>query len=238
MTRVGTKTGKVIEDTALRNRTFVFRDRDHAGGALAEKLKGYEKSGAYVLAIPAGGVPIGLILSKRLKLHFDIIPVRKIHIPWNREAGFGAISWDGVVLFNEPLLQSLGLTEEEVSSCIEEEREDIVKRMRLFRGDKPFPDLRGKTVILVDDGMASGFSMFAAIESAKRGNAKGIVVAVPTGSENAVNLVKSHVDRLVCLNIRTGPVFAVADAYKAWRDLKEEDVTEMLKEKSTPNREL
>jgi len=223
--------GKVIEDAALRNRTFIFRDRTHAGELLAEKLKGYKKSGAYVLAIPAGGIPVGSILSKRLKLHFDIILVRKIHIPWNREASFGAISWDGIVLFNEPLLQSLNLTEEEISSCIKEEKEDIVKRMRLFRGNKPFPELRGKTVILVDDGMASGFSMLAAIESVKRRDVKEIVVAVPTASENAVNLVEPHVNKLVCLNIRSGPIFAVADAYKAWRDLREEDIMKILKGK-------
>ncbi len=221
--------GKVIEDIALRNRTFIFRDRAHAGEALAEKLKGYKSSGAWVLAIPAGGVPVGFILSKKLKLHFDIILVRKIHIPWNREAGFGAISWDGVALFNEPLLQSLDLTEGEVNRCIADEKENIIKRMRLFRGDKSFPDLRGKTVILVDDGMASGFSMLAAIESVKRRDVKEIVVAVPTGSENAVNLVEPHVDKLVCLNIRSGPIFAVADAYKAWRDLREEDIMAILK---------
>lgn len=230
MVRVDTKTEKVIEDIALRNCTFVFRDRDHAGEKLAEKLKGYKKSEAYVLAIPAGGVPVGFILSKRLRLHFDVILVRKIHIPWNREAGFGAISWDGVILFNEPLLRSLGLTEEEINSCIEEEKEDITKRMRLFRGDNPFPDLRDKTVILVDDGIASGFSMLAAIESVRRRDVKEIVVAVPTGSENAVSLVEPHVDKLVCLNIRTGPIFAVADAYKAWRDLKEDDIMKILKE--------
>jgi len=222
---------KVIEDIALRNRTFIFRDRAHAGEALVEKLKGYKSSGAWVLAIPAGGVPVGFILSKKLKLHFDIILVRKIHIPWNREAGFGAISWDGVVLFNEPLLQSLGLTEGEVNRCIADEKEDLIKRMRLFRGDKSFPDLRDKTVILVDDGMASGFSMLAAIESVKRRDVKEIVVAVPTGSENAVNLVEPHVDKLVCLNIRSGPIFAVADAYKAWRDLREEDTMAILKGK-------
>ncbi|UZE92650.1 MAG: phosphoribosyltransferase [Methanosarcinales archaeon] len=221
--------GKVIEDIALRNRTFIFRDRAHAGEALAEKLKGYKSTGAWILAIPAGGVPVGFIMSKKLKLHFDIILVRKIHIPWNREAGFGAISWDGVVLFNEPLLQSLDLTEEEINSCIEMEKEDIIKRMRLFRGDKSFLDLRGKTVILVDDGMASGFSILAAIESVKRRDVKEIVVAVPTGSKNAINLVEPHVDKLVCLNIRSGPIFAVADAYKAWRDLREEDIMAILK---------
>jgi len=222
---------KVIEDAALRNRTFIFRNRDHAGEALAEKLKGFKSSGAWILAIPAGGVPVGFIPSKRLKLHFDIILVRKIHIPWNMEAGFGAISWDGVVLFNEALLQSLGLTEEEVDRCIEMERADIARRMRLFRGDKPFPDLRGKTVILVDDGMASGFSMLAAVESVKRRDVKEIVVAIPTASENAVSLVEPHVDKLVCLNIRSGPIFAVADAYQAWRDLREEDIMMILKEK-------
>jgi predicted phosphoribosyltransferase len=220
---------KIIEDLALRNRIFVFEDRFHAGEALAEKLEDYKGYDAYVLAIPAGGVPVGFVLSKRLELPLDVILIRKIHIPWNPEAGFGAISWDGIIAFNEPLLRSLGLTKEEVDQCIKTEKDVIKRRLKLFRGDKPFPNLTGKTAILVDDGMASGFSMLVAAKSIRQRKPKEIIVAVPTASESAIKLVKPYVNKLTCLNIRSGPIFAVADAYKVWYDLEDEDVTAILK---------
>lgn len=220
--------GKISENPKLRDKMSVFKSRSHAGEALAEKLEKFGGSEAWVLAIPAGGVPVGVILSEKLGLRFDLILVRKIHIPWNPEAGFGALAWDGTVFYNEPLLRTLGLIEEEVERCVAAERAVIVERMRLFRGDRPFPELRGKTAILVDDGMASGFSMLAAAESVRRRNPREVVVAVPTGSEGAVQLVGPHADELICLNIRSGPTFAVADAYRAWHDLDEEDVVKIL----------
>lgn len=227
--------GKISEDPKLRDQVSVFRGRYHAGEVLAEKLEKFMGSEAWVLAIPAGGVPVGVILSEKLGLRFDLILVRKIHIPWNPEAGFGALAWDGSVFYNEPLLRTLGLTEEEVERCIEAERAAIVERMRLFRGDRPFPNLRGKTAILVDDGMASGFSMLAAVKSMRRRNPGEVVVAVPTGSEGAVQLVGPRADELICLNIRSGPTFAVADAYEAWHDLEDKDVVKILEQAQKPS---
>jgi len=223
------KMGELIEDSALRNRVYVFEDRFHAGERLAQMIKQYVTKDAYILAIPAGGVPVGYVLSDRLKLPLDVIVVRKIHIPWNQEAGFGAISWDGIILFNEPLLQSLDLTEEEIIRQIALEKEAINRRIKLFRGNAPFPDLTNRTVIITDDGLASGYTMLAAVKSIKKRGPKEIIVAVPTGSRSAIELLISHVDKLVCLNIRAGFSFAVADAYKSWYDLEEEDVTEILK---------
>jgi len=91
--------GEIIEEPGLRNKTSVFEDRYHAGNLLAEKIKDYTGKDAFILAIPAGGVPLAAVLSKRLNFPFDVLVVRKIHIPWSREAGFGAISWDGTILF-------------------------------------------------------------------------------------------------------------------------------------------
>ncbi|MEM3547119.1 MAG: phosphoribosyltransferase family protein [Candidatus Bathyarchaeia archaeon] len=220
---------KLIEETTFRERLYVFRDRYHAGELLAEKLREYKGTDAYVLAIPAGGVPVGYVISKRLGLPLDVIIVRKIHIPWNQEAGFGAVTFDGIVIFNEPLLRILGLTREEVDRCIEVEKEAIEKRLKFIRGDRPFPDVVNRTVILVDDGIASGYTMLSAVKSVMNRRPNKIVVATPTGSESAIELLKPWVDEIVCLNVRTGPVFAVADAYEIWYDITDEEVAKILK---------
>ncbi|MEM3104389.1 MAG: phosphoribosyltransferase family protein [Candidatus Bathyarchaeia archaeon] len=220
---------KLIEETTFRERLYVFRDRYHAGELLAEKLGEYRGTDAYVLAIPAGGVPVGYVISKRLGLPLDVIIVRKIHIPWNQEAGFGAVTFDGIVIFNEPLLRILGLTREEVDRCIEVEKEAIEKRLKFIRGDRPFPDVVNRIVILVDDGIASGYTMLSAVKSVMNRRPNKIVVATPTGSESAIELLKPWVDEIVCLNVRTGPVFAVADAYEIWYDITDEEVAKILK---------
>ena len=222
--------GIVIEESRLRDKRFVFEDRAHAGSLLAEKLREYRGTDTYILGIPAGGVPVAAVISERLQLPLDVLVVRKIHIPWNREAGFGAISWDGTTLFNEQLLQHLQLTQEEIEQCIEEEKEEIEKRVRLFRGLKPFPDLRNKTVIVVDDGLASGFTMLVALASLRKQQPKELVVAVPTASMHAIHLVREAADKVVCLNVRTGRMFAVADAYTHWYDLENAEVVELLRE--------
>jgi putative phosphoribosyl transferase len=220
----------LIDDPRLRNRTQVFEDRDHAGTLLAEKLAEYTGKDSVIFAIPAGGVPVAAVLSKRLQVPFDVLVVRKIHIPWNREAGFGAISWDGTIRFNEPLLALLGLTQHEIDRCIADERGEIERRVRLFRGQKPFPDISGKTAIVVDDGIASGFTMLVAILSLKKKAPTEIIIAVPTASMSALQMMSIEVDKIICLNIRAGRTFAVADAYKKWYDLENEDVVTILKE--------
>jgi len=126
-------------------------------------------------------------------------------------------------------VDTLGLSEEEIEHCIAEEMEAVKKRLKLFRGAKAFPDIKGKTVILIDDGLASGFTMLATIKSMKQREPKEIIVAIPTASSDALERVKPHADKIVCLNIRTGPIFAVADAYKLWYDLEDEEVIDILK---------
>jgi len=224
--------GKVIVNPELTNKVYVFRDRFHAGLVLAEMLRPrYEAAPkTMVLAIPAGGVPVGLVVSRELSLPFDLIIVRKIHFPDNPEAGFGALSLDGEVLLNEELVAYAGLSQEVIERQIEKEKKDLAERNRLFRGEKPFPDLHGQTVILVDDGLASGFTMLAAVRSVSNQGARKIVVAVPTASKRAVEMISAQVDELYCPNLRTGTFFAVADAYQNWYDLSREEVLRLLEE--------
>jgi putative phosphoribosyl transferase len=226
-------TAKIIEEPALRERVHVFRDRFQAGTLLADKLREYyREKNVIVLAIPAGGVPVGYMVAKELAVPLDVVVVRKAQIPWNTEAGFGAVTWDGETVLNEPLVEQLGLTREEIEESISKTKRNIQERLRKFRGDKPLPQLRDKVIIFVDDGLASGFTMLATARSARKRRPKKIVVAVPTASLGAVELLMSEVDEIVCLNIRSGLSFAVADAYENWYDLTDEEVLKILLEKN------
>jgi len=221
---------EIVEESIFRNRIHVFDDRFHAGELLAGKLKEYTgKKDTYVLAIPAGGVPVAFAVSKKLKIPLDLVVTRKLHVPWNREVGFGAISWNGTMFLNEPLIASLRLKREDIDRCVVEEKEVIRRRLKKFRGDTPFPDLKDKTAIIVDDGLASGFSMLTTLKTIEPMDANEIIIAVPTAPISAISLIRSYADKVVCLNIRSGPVFAVAEAYKVWYDLKDEDVMDVLK---------
>src|SRR5208283_3654044 len=223
-------TAQIIEEPAFRERLHVFRDRFQAGGLLAQKLGEYRgKENVIVLAVPAGGVPIGYVVAKELCVPMDVVIVRKIQIPWNTEAGFGAITWDGETVLNEPLVEQLNLTKEETAESISMTKKNIRERLRKFRQNKPMPQLRDKIIILVDDGLASGFTMLAAARSARKSMPKNVVVAVPTASLGAIELLLTEVDKIICLNIRSGPSFAVADAYENWYDLTNEEVLKILK---------
>ncbi|XHH07716.1 MAG: phosphoribosyltransferase [Candidatus Bathyarchaeia archaeon] len=220
---------KIIENLPYRDRVNVFQDRFEAGRLLAGELKMYVgNSNVIVLAIPAGGVPVGSTVAKLLNAKFDVVIVRKLQVPWNPEAGFGAVSWDGKVFLNPDLVEQLNLTKAEIDASILETNRNIEERLSKFRGDKPLPDLTSNIVILVDDGLASGYTMLAAAQFVKAKKPQKVVIAVPTASMGAIELLKPHVDEIFCLNIRSGAAFAVADAYVNWYDLTDEEVQDLL----------
>lgn len=225
---------KLIEDRSLRNKLHVYQDRIEAGRILASMLQAHKDSDAIALAIPSGGVPVGAEIARALGLSFDLLIVRKIQIPYNPEAGFGAVGPDGEPVFNEALLKSLMLTEKEIMEQVTKARESVRKRNELFRKNKSFPLLKGRVVIIVDDGLASGYTMLAGINYVKKGMPAKVIVAVPTASERAIRFLLPEVDELICPNVREGPVFAVADAYINWYDLSEEEVFKILKGFSFP----
>jgi len=220
--------GEIKEDKALRNRVSVFRDRTDAGRRLSEFLSDYKGSDSIVLAIPSGGVPVGKEMKDALSLDFDLLIVRKIQIPWNPEAGFGAINLDGYIIFNEELLRHLNLPEHVIDAQIEKTKEILKKREELFRKGKTFPLLKNKTAILVDDGLASGYTMIAAIEFVKKRNPSNVVVAVPTSAYRTAKRIAPFVDTLYCLNVREGFPYAVAEAYQNWYDLSDEEVLKII----------
>ena len=220
---------EVLENPRLHNRKYIFSDRHDAGKQLGALLRSIPSlQGSIVLAIPAGGVPIGKEVAMALGASLSLAIVRKIRIPGNTEAGFGAVTWDGQVLINEQLRSALGLSDAEVDLAIAQTRKNVRERIASFIGGRKFPLLTGKTVILTDDGLASGFTMLAAVKSVQIHHPSRIIVAVPTASASAVEQVSRNVDQLVCLNIRTGRQFAVADAYERWYDLDDREVLEEL----------
>jgi putative phosphoribosyl transferase len=221
--------GEIIDDPRLRDKNRVFTGRHDAGrklGAFIKTLPGIRDP--LVLAIPAGGVPVGKEVAVALGAPLSLAIVRKIRIPGSTEAGFGAVTWDGQVLINERLRASLGLSQPEVDLAIAETRNNVSERITRFTGGKGVPSPEGKTAILVDDGLASGFTMLAAVQSLRTHNPAIIIVAVPTASASSAELVARSADKLVCLNIRTTWRFAVADAYEQWYDLDDQEVLEEL----------
>jgi len=220
--------GQLFEDPALRNRTYIFKDRTDAGRLLGKRISPFVTPDSLVLAIPAGGIPVALEVARELKLPLDLMIVRKIQIPGNAEAGFGAVGPDGEVSFNEDLLSRLRLSKEEVEEQVERTRKGVEARVRKFRGGRPFPAVRGRTLILVDDGLASGFTMGEAVRFLRRRQAGKIIVAVPTAPRGTVDRLLPLVDEIHCLNVRARYPFAVAEAYQDWYDLSDAEALRLL----------
>jgi len=220
---------EIIEDRELQDRESVFADREEAGERLADLLAGYRGKDAIVLAIPSGGVPVGLAIADRLGLPFDLLIIRKIPVPGNTEAGFGALSLEGDLLLNELLVADLGLSPAEIERLAAPVRAELRARNTLFREDRPFPALAGRTVMLVDDGLASGSTMLAGVRLVLRRQPAETVIAVPTAPRRTVERLALEVGRIICPNIRSGPIFAVASAYRNWYDLSRQEVQELLR---------
>jgi len=223
----------IIERADLRERAHVFHDRPHAGGVLAEMLSAYSKTEAMVLAIPAGGVPVAAVIAERLNIPLEIAVVSKIILPWNTEAGYGAVAFDGTMRLNDDLVAHLGLTEEQIREGVDQTTQKVIRRVRRFRGDRPFPALAKHRAILVDDGLASGFTMLVAIEALRKAGARTICVAVPTGHWSALQRMAREVEAVYCANIRSGLSFAVADAYEHWTDVAEAEAVALYQNTSS-----
>jgi putative phosphoribosyl transferase len=217
--------GSIIDNPRLRDQRFVFSDRHDAGKKLGVLIKSRPlQQEPVVIAIPAGGVPVGVEIARILRVPIGLAIVRKIQVPGNPEAGFGAVTWDGHVLINEQLRAALGLSQGDVDTAIAATRRNIGERVVRYTTGRPFPDLKKKCVILTDDGLASGYTMLAAITSIRTMHPERIIVAIPTSSASSAERIAREVDEVICLNIRSGPRFAVAEAYRHWYDLDDREV--------------
>jgi predicted phosphoribosyltransferase len=208
----------------------IFENRQDAGKQLAKKLGKYSDQPVVVLAIPNGGVPVALEVAGALEADLDLIICRKIPIPLNPEAGFGAIADDGTIFLNEELVRRFDLSRQQIEFEASKVRVEIKRRSLLYRGDRPLVRVSGKVVILVDDGLASGFTMMAAVESVRHRRPREIVVAVPCASAIAVKQVERVAGKVVAATIGYMPRFAVADFYRHWYDLSDDEVIHCLRE--------
>ena len=218
--------------TALENQRHVFHDRVHAGEILAGMLTDYRSSNALVLAIPAGGVPVAAVISSQLDLQLDILPVSKILYPWTTESGFGAIAYDGTQWINDAAVQHYNLDADTVRKATRVAQDKVEHRIRNLRGDRPFPELTDRTVILVDDGIAAGSTVRAAILALRKQPTGMIIIATPTAHDTSLDEIATLVDLVYCANLRGGWSFSVAGAYRNWSDVSEEEVMEILQVKS------
>ena len=228
------KSPKIFNLPKLHNRVRVFRDRASAGKVLAGMLEEYRSSNAIVMGIPAGGIAVAVEISRELYLPLDIAVVSKITLPWNPEAGYGAVAFDGTVMLNEELLSRLNLSKQEIQTGIKETEQKVAKRVVMFREDRPLPDFK-RPIILVDDGLASGFTLRVAIKALRQTGATNIILAVPTGHLESAQMILEGVEAIYCPNLRSGFSFAVADAYEQWSDLDEQEVKRILQEFEDPN---
>jgi predicted phosphoribosyltransferase len=226
---VAIPTGNIHELVELRDRMGCFRDRAHAGAALATMLEPFRGTDAIVLAVPAGGIAVAVVVAEQLGLPLDLLVVSKITLPWNTEAGYGAVAFDGTVRLNDRIVQYEGLIEETIQDGIEKTRDKVARRFNRLRGDRPFPDISNRTVVVIDDGLASGFTMGVGVEAVRNAGANDIIVAVPTGHNDAVRRVARGVEAIYCANIRSGYSFAVADAYENWYDVGDAEATELYR---------
>lgn len=191
-------------------------------------LKDYRGANALVLAIPSGGIPVAASMAVALMLPLDVIAVSKMTLPRSTEVGYGAIAFDSSMMLNSPLIRAEGLTEVDIRHGVDETRKKVRRRMMRLRGSLQLPNLAGRHVFLVDDGLASGFTMLTAIESVRRLGPASVMVAVPTGHSTAVMDVARRADRVYCANIRSGAGFSVAAAYVIWSDVFEPEAERIL----------
>ncbi|MCD6320307.1 MAG: phosphoribosyltransferase [Candidatus Desulfofervidaceae bacterium] len=207
-----------------------YKDRREAGKYLARVLTEYDLKMPLVLAIPNGGVVVGKEIASALRVPLDLVIVKKIPIPQNPEAGFGAVTSDGEIILNTQILSQLGLSSTQVKELAQAVFEEIKKRMDYYGVSGNYSNIKGKTVILVDDGLASGVTMEAALKTIKGYNPKRIIIVVPTASARTFQKLALEVDALICPDVRYGSFFAVADAYENWYDVSDEEVKEIIGE--------
>jgi len=203
----------------------MFKDRKEAGNKLALKLDKYKNQNVLVLAIPRGGVEVGFEVAVYLNSDFDILVSRKLPIPYNPEAGFGAIAEDGSAYINKDA--SLWVQKNEIERIKKEQINEIKRRIKVLRGGRPLTAVESRVVILIDDGLAMGSTMRASIQYCRNKNAKKVIVAVPVSGEDVFYEIKQLVDEAYVLEMPYN-FMAVAQAYLNWYDITDEDVIELM----------
>jgi putative phosphoribosyl transferase len=201
-----------------------FRDRRDAGAAVAAHLAEYAgRPDVIVLALPRGGAPVASVVAEHLSAPLDVFVVRKLGVPGHEEYAFGAIASGGKVVLNREVMDSVGLTSEMIRRIAAEEERELARREHAYRDDRPPPDIRGRTVILVDDGLATGSTMYAAVMALRQFQPARIVIAVPVGSPPVVEMLRGVADEVVSV-LEVDPLGAVGLWYEEFPQLSDDEV--------------
>lgn len=208
--------------------SYLFRDREDAGRRLAEAYRGPTEKLVF-LGIPRGGIPVGYHLAHGLGGEFDVIVARKLPVPHNPEAGFGAVAPDGSLYINEETVRLLHLSPEQIKEIASRVLVEVRRRVKVYRGERPFPRLEGMNVVLCDDGLATGYTMIAAVEMVRKFRPASLGVAVPVSPDGTARKVRPLVDHFHCLHISHHYPFAVASFYRDFHDLSDSEVMRYLR---------
>jgi len=204
----------------------LFRDRREAGRVLAGELPDYG-SEALVLALPRGGVPVAFEVAKALRAPLDVFLVRKLGVPGQEELAMGALASGGSRVMNAEVVRALHIPKRDVDAAVERETRELRRRERLYRGDRPFPEVAGRTVILVDDGLATGASMRAAVVALRQQNPAKLVVAVPVAPLETCEALRAEADEVICAETPE-PFFGVGRWYASFPQTSDIEVQELL----------
>lgn len=205
----------------------LFRDRADAGRRLAARLERYRSEEPLVLALPRGGVPVGFEISRALGAPLDVFISRKLGAPGQPELGIGAVAQGGTRVLNERIVRHFGLPEDYLERVTRREQAEVERRLRLLRGDRPEPEVRGRTAILVDDGLATGVTAMAAIQALKSRSPQRIVLAVPVCAAPTAEVMRLEVDDLVSLQTPED-LYAIGFWYEDFEQVPDETVIELL----------
>ncbi len=206
-----------------------YLNRRQAGTVLAEHLKQYaHQKNTWVLALPRGGVPVAYEVANALNLPLDIFIVRKLGVPGHEELAMGAIAANGTIIFNNAILQNLMLSETDIQQVIQAEQQELQRRELAYRGNRPLPDLTDKIIILVDEGIATGASIRAAIKALRQKNVQKIILAVPVAATDTVIELINLADEIIC-PLQSTAFYAVGAWYEDFTQTTDEEVFQLLK---------
>lgn len=208
---------------------MIFLNRKDAGGKIAEHLEKFKNDNVIVLAVPRGGVEVAYDTIKRFNYEWDLIIPRKIGSPTNEEVAIGAVSVDGSYILNEYYVNMLNISNEYLEQEINKQIKEIKRRLNQYRGIETLPDVKDKTVIVIDDGIATGFTLIAAIKSIKNLGANKIILAVPIGPKDTIEQFKDIVDEVICIYV-PDDFHAVGAYYKDFSQVEDKKVFTLLNE--------
>jgi predicted phosphoribosyltransferase len=220
---------------------LMFDDRSQAGRVLTGELDAYTgRDDVVVVALPRGGVPVAFEVARSLGAPLEVYPVRKLGVPGHEELAMGAIAGDGTRVVNQAVIEELGISQSTIAAVAAAEQQKLERANRVYRDWLPRPELQGRVVIVVDDGLATGSTMRAAVVAIRRQQPARIVVAVPTGAESVCRELERDADEVVCASTPE-PLLAVGQAYRNFEQVTDEDVRAMLRaaraERASPGEE-